>query len=266
MVKSSMIRRFAILALLAGLSTATAGAAELTVTSAVGFRPALQELAQAFEKSSGHKLKIEYATAGKVDQKVRGEDTIDVAIVTKSLFDKQVREAKMVGGTTTQLARQQNGLAVKKGAAKPDISSLDAFKKTLAGAKSIALADPAEGGAASIFVAQQFEKLGITGEIKPKLKLLKAAAGQAIPPVADAVQRGEAEIGILPLSEILPEHGVQGIDVVGPLPAEFQSPDLAFVAGTPWTCERPIEAKALIDFLAGPAAKAVYKAKGMEPG
>ncbi|TMJ58966.1 MAG: ABC transporter substrate-binding protein [Alphaproteobacteria bacterium] len=238
MVKSSMIRRFAILALLAGLSTATAGAAELTVTSAVGFRPALQELAQAFEKSSGHKLKIEYATAGKVDEKVRGEDTIDVAIVTKSLFDKQVREAKMVGGTTTQLARQQNGLAVKKGAAKP-------------------------GGAASIFVAQQFEKLGITGEIKPKLKLLKAAAGQAIPPVADAVQRGEAEIGILPLSLAMQ---VQGIDVVGPLPAEFQSPDLAFVAGTPWTCERPIEAKALIDFLAGPAAKAVYKAKGMEPG
>ena len=263
MVKSSMIRRFAILALLAGLSTATAGAAELTVTSAVGFRPALQELAQAFEKSSGHKLKIEYATAGKVDEKVRGEDTIDVAIVTKSLFDKLVRDAKMVGGTTTQLARQQNGLAVKKGAAKPDISSLDAFKKTLAGAKSIALADPAEGGAASIFVAQQFEKLGITGEIKPKLKLLKAAAGQAIPPVADAVQRGEAEIGILPLSLAMQ---VQGIDVVGPLPAEFQSPDLAFVAGTPWTCERPIEAKALIDFLAGPAAKAVYKAKGMEPG
>jgi molybdate transport system substrate-binding protein len=259
-VPNRTIHWLAALALLAGLPAGAAGAAEIKAVIAVALRPAMQELVPAFEKASGHKVSIEYATAGKVAEKVAGEDTIDVAILTKPLSDKAVRAAKLVGGTTTQLAQQQIGLAVKKGAAKPDISSLDAFKKTLAGAKSIAMSDPADGGAASIFLMQQFDKLGIAGEIKPKLKLVKAATGQGGTPAAEAVQRGEAEITIVPISLLM---GVQGIDIVGPLPAELQSPDLTFVAGTPWTCEEPIAAKAFIDFLKSDQAKAVYKAKGM---
>ena len=256
------IRLLAVAALLAGLSSGGAGAAELKVLSAVAFRPALQELAPAFEKSSGHKLVIGYDTAGKVSDKVAGDDAIDVAILTKPLFDKQVRAAKMVGGTTTQLAQQLIGLAVKKGAPKPDIGSVEAFKKTLLGAKSIAYGDPAAGGAASIHMAQTLEKLGVAAELKPKTKLLAPATSQGSSPVSDALQRGDAEIGIMPLSLLME---AQGIDIVGPLPAEVQSTDLTFFAGTPWTCEQPLEAKAFIDFLAGPAAKEVYKKKGLTP-
>jgi molybdate transport system substrate-binding protein len=245
-----------------GLLAAEASAAELKVLSAGAMRGALQELAPAFETASGHKLKIEYATAGVVEQKVAAGDEIDVAILTKPRVDKLVREAKIVGGTATTLASAQIGLAVKKGAAKPDISSVDALKKALLNAKSVAYADPASGATSGAYLAQALEKLGISAELKPKTRLVPASGAQG-PRVGDAVARGEAEIGIQPISELVE---VEGIDVVGPLPAELQSPDLVYVAGAPFASEHPIAAKALIDFLADPKAAAVYKAKGLQPG
>ena len=250
-------------ALVGGLLAAESGAAELKVLSAGAMRGALQELAPAFETASGHKLKIEYATAGVVEQKVAAGDEIDVAILTKPRLDKLVREAKIVGGTATTLARAQIGLAVKKGAAKPDISSVEAFKKALVNAKSVAYADPASGATSGIHLAQALEKLGIAAELKPKIRLISPPAGQSSVRVGEVVQRGEAEIGMQPISELME---VDGIEIVGPLPAELQSPDLVFMAGSPAVSEQPLPAKALIDFLAASAAAPVYKAKGMEPG
>jgi molybdate transport system substrate-binding protein len=250
------------LALLAGLS-AGAGAAEIKVLSAGAMRAVLEQLAPTFEKSSGHKLVIEYATAGKVDEKVAADEAIDVAILTKPRADKLVRAAKLVGGTATELARVPIGLAVKKGAPYPDIGSVDAVKRALLNAKSIAYVDPASGGTSGIFLAQALEKLGISAELKPKLHLVAPAAGQSSPRVGEAVARGEAEIGMQPVSELME---VEGIDVIGPLPAELQSPDLVYVAGSTAVTEQPLPAKALIDFLAAPAAAPVYKARGMVPG
>ena len=250
------------LALVGGLLAAESGAAELKVLSAGAMRGALQELAPAFETASGHKLKIEYATAGVVEQKVAAGDEIDVAILTKPRLDKLVREAKIVGGTATTLARAQIGLAVKKGAAKPDISSVEVFKKALVNAKSVAYADPASGATSGAYLAQALEKLGIAAELKPKTRLVSASGAQG-PQVGTAVASGEAEIGLQPISELIE---VEGIDVVGPLPAELQSPDLVYDAGSPFFSEQPIAAKALIDFLADPKAAAVYKAKGLKPG
>jgi molybdate transport system substrate-binding protein len=246
--------------LLAGLTAGAAGAAEVMVVSAAAMRAALQELAPAFEKASGNKLKIEYATAGKVEEKVAADEEIDVAILTKPRADKLVGKAKLVGGTSTTLARVPIALAVKKGAAKPDIGSVEAFKKALLGAKSIAYNDPASGATSGIHMAQVLDKLGIAAELKPKIHLGAQTAGKG---VGDLVAHGDAEIGILPVSELM---GVGGIDIVAPLPAELQSPDLVFIAASPMISERPLPAKALIDFLSTPAAKAVYKAKGMEPG
>jgi molybdate transport system substrate-binding protein len=246
--------------LLAGLAAGLAGAAEVKVVSAAAMRAALQELAPAFEKESGHKLKIEYATAGKVEEKVAADEQFDVAILTKPRADKLVGKAKLVGGTTATLARVPIALAVKKGAAKPDIGSVEAFKKASLGAKSIAYTDPASGGTSGIHMAQVLDKLGIAAELKPKIHLGAQTAGKG---VADLVAHGDAEIGILPVSELM-EAG--GVDIVGPLPAELQSPDLVFVAASPMVSEQPLPAKALIDFLSTPAAKAAYRAKGMEPG
>jgi len=253
----------AILALLAGLSTGAADAAEIKVVSAGAIRAVLQELTPAFEKSSGHKLVIEYATAGTVEEKVVADEAIDIAILTKPRIDKLVSRAKIVGGTATILARVPIGLAVKKGAPHPDISSVEAFKRTLLDAKSIAYIDPASGGTSGIHLAQTIEKLGIAAGLKPKIRLVSPPAGQSSARVGEVVQRGEAEIGMQPISELME---VEGIDVVGPLPADLQSPDLVYMAGSPAVSEQPLPAKALIDFLAAPAAAPVYTAKGMEPG
>jgi molybdate transport system substrate-binding protein len=262
MPKNRILAVATALTLLAGMCT-EAGAAELKVLCAAALRPALQELAPAFEKSSGHKLSIEYQTAGKVAEKVAGEDTIDVAIVTKPAFDKLARAAKMVAGSETPLGQQLIGLAVKKGAPKPDISSLDAMKKTLLAAKSITYMDPASGAADGIQFAQGLEKLGIAAELKAKTKLLMPVHDLPGGPVTAAVQRGEAEIGIQPIGVLM--EG-QGVDVVGPLPAELQSPDYTFIAGTPWTAEQAMAANALLSFLKSPEAKAAYKKHGMETG
>jgi molybdate transport system substrate-binding protein len=160
------------------------------------------------------------------------------------------------------LASVPIGLAIKKGAPKPDIGSVDAFKKAVLNAKSIAYTDPASGGTSGTHMAQVLEKLGIANELKPKTHLVSANAGQQSPRVGDVVAKGEAELGLQPISEL---KEVDGVEVVGPIPAELQSPDLVYAAGSPFYSEQPIAAKQLIDFLASPPAKAVYKAKGMEP-
>jgi molybdate transport system substrate-binding protein len=248
---------------LAGMIGDQAGAAELNVISAGAMRAALQELAPEFEKSSGHKLKIEYGTAAIVEKKAVADDAeYDIVIVTKPRMDKLVKDAKVASGTTAVLFRAPIAVAVKEGAPKPDISSDEKFKQALLNAKSIAYVDPASGGTSGIHIAKIIEKLGIADQVKAKTKLVSASPGQESPRVGEPVARGEAEIGLQPISEL---NEVKGITVVGPLPDDLQSPDLVYVAGAPMLSEQPIPAKALIDFLNGPKAKEVYKSKGVQP-
>ena len=256
------IRVLAAVLPLLGLLGGTTEAAELRVLCSGAMRAVLQELGPAFEKESGHKLTIEYATAGGVEEKVAAGEPIDVVILTKPRADKLIRAAKLVGGTTETLASVPIGLAVGKGAPKPDIGSVEAFKKALLNAKSIAYTDPASGATSGTHLAQVLEKLGIAAELKPKTRLVSATTGQQSPRVGDVVAKGDAELGLQPISEL---HEVAGIDVVGPLPKELQSPDLVYAAGASFFAAQPVAAKQLIDFLAGPAAKPIYKAKGMEP-
>jgi molybdate transport system substrate-binding protein len=257
------IRLFAaILVLISSVPAGATRAAELRVVCAGAMRAVLQQLAPTFEKSSGNALVTEYATAGKVEERVAANEVIDVAILTKPRAEKLVNAAKLVGGTTTVLARVPIGLAVKNGTPHPDISSVEAVKRTLLNAKSIAYVDPASGGTSGIFLAQALEKLGIAMQLKSKLRLVSATAGQSSPKVGEVVQRGDAEIGIQPISELME---TSGIEIVGPLPADLQSPDLIYAAGSPTASEQPLAAKALIDFLAAPAAAPVYKANGLEP-
>jgi len=246
--------------MVASVLATEARAAELNVLSSAAMRAVLQELAPTFEAASGHKLKIEYATAAVVEQKVAADEAIDVAILTKPRVDKLVSQAKIVGGTATTLARAQIGLAVRKGATKPDISSVEAVKKALLNAKSVAYPDPASGLTSE---SQVIEKLGIAAELKPKTRLVSASGAQGSVNVGEAVARGEAEIGVQPIPLLMQ---VEGIDIVGPIPAELQSPDLVYAAGSPFFSEQPIAAKALIDFLGDPKAAPVYKAKGLQPG
>jgi molybdate transport system substrate-binding protein len=143
---------------------------------------------------------------------------------------------------------------VKAGAPAPDISSVEAFKRALLNAKSVAYIDPASGGSSGIYIAGLLDKLGIAAEIKPKAKLKQGGY------VADLVKSGEAEIGIHQISEIVP---VKEVTLVGPLPAEIQN-DTTYAAGISATAKEPEAAKALIAVFSGPVAAAVFKEKGMD--
>jgi molybdate transport system substrate-binding protein len=144
---------------------------------------------------------------------------------------------------------------VKEGAPKPDIGSDQAFKQALLAAKSIAYIDPAAGGSSGIYVAGLLDKLGIAAEMKGKSKLIPGGA------VAEHIARGEAELGIHQISEILP---VKGVTLVGPLPADIQNYTI-YAAGVGANAKEADAAKALLKALAGPAAAGVLKSKGMDP-
>src|SRR5262249_15223600 len=173
-----------------------------------------------------------------IEKKVAAGDEIDVAILTKPRVDKLVSEAKIVGGSTQTLARAQIGLAVKKGAAKPDISSVEALKKALLNAKSVAYADPASGATSGQYLAYALANLGIAAELNRKRGMVAEGAPQGRL-VGETVARDEAELGIQPIPELME---VQGIEVAGPLPAELQSPDLVYIAGAPYLSEQPAAA------------------------
>lgn len=238
----------------------SAGAAELKVLSAGAMRTVLQQIAPAFQANFGDRLAVRYATAGGVEKQVASGAAVDVAILTRPRIKKLAARGEIIG--TTVLARAPIGLAVRAGAPRPDISTVAAFKQALLHAKSIAYTDPASGGTSGIHIAHVLDELGLAALLKPKIRLIGPTEGHGSPLVGEAVAKGDAEIGIQPISEL---KAVKGIDIVGPLPAALQSPDLVYVAGVPKTANRPAAARRLIQFLAGPQAALAFEASGMQP-
>jgi len=233
---------------------ASADAAEIKVITSVGVKAILEELAPQFERASEHKVKITYGTAVPLKRQIEGGDTFDVVILTPPLVEDLVKQGKVGAGTASDVAKSGVGVAIAKGAPKPDIGSVEAFKKTLLAAKSIAYSKEGQSGAV---MARLVERLGIAAEVQPKT-ILETRPGA----VALNVVEGKAELAFNLISEILP---VAGVDLAGPLPAELQS-YVVFTAGIGATTKEAAAAKAFIDFLRAPAAAPVLKAKGMEPG
>jgi len=240
-------------ALAAGASRAAA-AAEVKVLTAGAFKQVLLALLPELEKQSGQKLMIANDTVGALTKRIEGGESFDLAVLTPAALENLTGKGKIAPGTSTKLARVGVGVVVKEGAPKPDIASVEAFKKALLAAKSIAYIDPAAGGSSGIYVAGLLEKLGIAGEVKAKSKLIHGGA------VAEHIAKGEAELGIHQISEILP---VKGITLVGPLPAEIQNYTV-YAAGLGAHTQAQDAAKAVLTVLSGPAAADVLKSKGME--
>jgi molybdate transport system substrate-binding protein len=232
-----------------------AGAAEIKVLTAGAFKQVVLALVPDFEKQTGHKVTVENETVGALTKRIEGGEGFDLAVLTPGAVDNLAGKGKFAAGSRTNLARVGVGVVVKDGTPKPDISSVDAFKKSLLAAKSVAYIDPAAGGSSGIYVSGLLDKLGIGAEVKAKAKLIHGGA------VAEHIAKGEAEIGIHQISEILP---VKGIVLVGPLPAEIQNYTV-YAAGLGANAKEADAAKALLKALSGPAAAEVLKAKGMEP-
>jgi molybdate transport system substrate-binding protein len=238
------------------LCTTASQAAELKLLTAGAFKSTVVALLPEYEKASGNKVTVENDTVGALMKRIQGGESFDVVVMTPESVDKLAGEGKVASGSRTNLARVGVGVMVKEGASKPDISTVDAFKKALLDAKSISFIDPASGGSSGIYVEKLLEKLGIADQVKPKEKLKQGGY------VADYVESGQAELGIHQISEILP-HG--GVTLVGPLPKEIQNYTV-YAAGIGSGAKDATAAKALIAALVGPSAQALFKTKGMEPG
>lgn len=236
--------------------TTAASAAELKLLTAGAFKSTVLALLPDYEKASGNKVTVDNDTVGALVKRIAAGESFDVVVMTPDAVDKLIGESKVMSGSRTNLARVGVGVMVKTGANKPDISTVEAFKKAVLDAKSISFIDPASGGSSGIYVEKLLERLGIADQVRPKEKLKQGGY------VADYIETGEAELGIHQISEIVPHAGVT---LVGPLPKEIQNYTV-YAAGIGAATKDAAAAKALIAALAGPSAQALFKSKGMEPG
>jgi molybdate transport system substrate-binding protein len=240
---------------LLGGSTA-AHAAEVKVIAANAMRSVVEELVPQFERASGNKLAVTFAPIGAIMKRVHAGESADVVIVDPHAADGLVKDGKTNAGDVTVLARSVMGVAVRQGAAKPDISSPEAFKRALLAARSITYPNPAKGSAGGVHVAAVLERLGIADAVRPKTVF-------GTPPdlAVDVVAKGRAELGIQQLHELM---AAPGLDIVGPLPGNLQSA-IVFAAAIMADAKDAQAARAFVQFLRTPQAVAVIKAKGMEP-
>jgi molybdate transport system substrate-binding protein len=233
-----------------------ADAADIKVISGGAFKQVLNALAAQYEKETGNTFDITYQTVGQHLQAIKsGDETFDVAVLTPDAIDGLAKDGKIVAGTRTDLAKTGVGVVVRQGTPLPDISTVDAFKRTLLAAKSVAYIDPDAGGSSGIYVGKLLQQLGIAKEVNAKAKLIHGGA------VATHVVDGEAEIGIHQISEIL---AVKDAVLVGPLPAAIQNFTI-YAAGVGSAAKDDALAAAVVKFLSGAHALPIIKAKGMEP-
>ena len=234
----------------------TAGAAEIKVMISGGFSAAYEKLVPEFERASGHKVvTLRGPSMGETPQAIpnrlaRGESA-DVVIMVGYALGNLVKDGKVVADSRADLAWSRIAMAVKAGAPKPDIATVEKFKTALLAAKSIAYSDSASG----VYLSTElFKRLGVYDQIKDRARKIPAE------PVAKVVARGEAEIGFQPMSELRP---YPGIEIVGPIPAELQVVNV-FAAGLAAGAKEPDAGKALIAYLVSPAAKPIILESGME--
>jgi molybdate transport system substrate-binding protein len=230
---------------------------ELKVMTSGGFTAAYRELVPEFERKTGHRIVTAYgASMGNATDSIpnrlqRGE-AADLVILASPALAELVKQGKVVPGSRVDLAESIIGMAVRAGAAKPDISTVEALKRTLVAASSIAYSDSASG----VYLSTElFPRLGIADKIRTKCKRIEREM------VGTVIARGDAEIGFQQMSELLP---ISGIDIVGPLPAEVQKVTV-FSGGVTVGAHQPEIAVQLLRFFASPEAARAIGRSGLRP-
>ena len=228
---------------------------EITLIAPVGIQDVVDELIPSFEMKTGYKVKPTYGTGLRTKKQVADGERFDLPIVQVP-YDDVLRSGHVVASSARPLASSRIGVAVKKGAVKPDISSADAVKRMLLAARSIVYPNPARGPAAGIVFDEMLVKLGIDAQVKPKLKPVVGLE------VMKITARGESDIGIQFLSQLMEEPG---IDIVGPLPEDLAPPTrlVGFVSAHATDAKA---AQALLDYLSSAGAAPVYRRHQMQPG
>lgn len=234
------------------LSAAAAHAAELKVLSGNGAKAAVRELCAQFEQATGNRVTVHFEVNADLKKKIEAGEAFDVAVLNPPVIDALTKAGKLVPGSRADIGRSGLGVAVKSGTAKPDISSVEAFKRALIAAKTVAY--PAKGASGLYFVGL-LDRLGIKAEMAGKLKPMAAED------TVEVVARGEADMVVVVATRIT---GVPGVDLVGPIPEALQT-KIGFAAALSTAAREPDAAKALIRFLTAPQAKATLTANGVTP-
>ncbi len=240
---------------LAAFAATSARADEVTLIAPGGIRTAVEKMIPDFEKKTGHTVKATFGAGLATKAQVVKGDPFDVAIVQLPYADV-LSSGHVIASTETHLVSVSVGVAVKEGQRKPDISTADAVKRALLGARSVSYPDPATGAAAGVSFDETLKKLGITDQMRPKLKPAQGGAGAMA-----LVASGDVEMGITFVSEMTT---TKGIDIAGPLPADI-SPATSMSAFVMTTAKSAAAARALVQYLSGPEAAAVYRSLGMVP-
>jgi molybdate transport system substrate-binding protein len=230
---------------------AVAHAGEIKVLSTNGMRSVVEELAPQFERTTSHQLHRTFGITSALRRQIEAGEPFDVVIMGAPFIDDLIKQGKLRADTRTDVARTGIGIAVRAGVPKPDISTVEALKRALLDTTSITYNKEATSG---IYFASLLERLGIAEAMQPKTKF-------GVGFVAELVAKGEAEMAVQASSDHM---AVQGVELVGPLPAEVQN-YILFTVGVGADVNDPSPAKELIKFLTAPSAVPVLKPKGLEP-
>ncbi len=241
-------------ALAAALLVAASAAhcAEIKVLSGNGAKAAVRDLCSQFERASGHTVNIRFEVNADLQRKIDAGESFDAAVLNPPVIEALIKSGKIVAGSRADIGRAGLGVAVRSGAAKPDISSVDGFKRALLSAKAVAY--PGKG-ASGVYFVSLLDRLGIAAEMKSRLRPMAAED------TVEVVARGEADMVVVVATRI---SDVPGVDLVGPIPPALQT-SIGFAAGLSASAKQPDAAKALIRFLTAPSAAPTLKAKGVEP-
>jgi molybdate transport system substrate-binding protein len=226
-------------------------AAEITVMAGMGVVSGVRDLAPAYEKLTGHKVVVRFEQTAVMNEKINAGAPADVAALQPAQVENFIKLGKMVAGTKTNFAQAGVGVAVKTGAPRPDISTVEAFKTSMINAKSIGYS---QGGSGNI-AAKVMEKLGIADQLKAKTKFINGA------PVAEVVAKGDVEIGLQQINVIIP---VEGADYIGPLPKELQE-TVRFAAAVLTVSKQQELARAFLNYIASADAGPLLRKSAMEP-
>ena len=235
------------------LSTVGVSAAEVRILTTRSVMTILDKVGPEFERTTGHKLAYISDVAINLVRRIEAGEPFDFLVASPSQMDSLIAKGIIVAESRTNLVRSGIGVQVRAGAPKPDISSMDAFKRSLLNAKSIGYLKEGQSG---VYLHQVFERIGVADAIRPKV----VRPDKDI--VSELVAKGEVELGLVVITQIVTTPGV---DLVGPVPNEIQS-YITFTAGIGAKAAAPEAARHLLEFLKSPAALPVIKAQGMEPG
>src|SRR5579859_6368911 len=241
-------------AALAATTTTTANATDIRIICSNGFHAVMEELGPQYERTTGHKLVVSYGLAAVLGREIEDGAPFDLTILAPPQIDALIKLGKIAADSRTVLARSGMGVMVRAGAPKPDIATVEAFRRTMLNAKSIAFPPQGQSG---IYLTGLIERLGLTEALKSKM--MPIANG---PLTGETVAKGEAEIGITPIGELL---AVKGVTLVGPLPPDIQN-YIVQVVGVSANAAQGAAARDFLKFLAAPEHRALIVEKGMEPG